>query len=92
MLAFNANIGMKVNVGRIQPFHQPLICGNFDSKLQEFKLKTMTQVINIFAFSFVYNPTKAHHMLVIMFDPYFKNMKIIWDFMGDKLIVQIVTE
>ncbi len=52
----------------------------------------MTQVINIFAFSFVYNPTKAHHMLVIMFDPYFKNMKIIWDFMGDKLIVQIVTE
>lgn len=83
---------MKVNVGIIQAFFQPLICGNFDSKLQEFKLKMMTQVINIFTFVFVYNPTKAHHMLVIIFDPYFKNMKIIWDFMNDQLAVQIVTK
>jgi hypothetical protein len=52
----------------------------------------MTQVINIFTFAFVYNPTKARHMLVIMFDPYFKNMKIRWDFMGDQLAVQIVIE
>jgi hypothetical protein len=52
----------------------------------------MTQAINISTFAFVYNPTKAHHMIVIMFGPYFKNMKIIWDFMGDQLVVQIVTK
>lgn len=30
---FTLCINMKVHVGRIQAFHQPLICGNFDLKL-----------------------------------------------------------
>jgi hypothetical protein len=35
---------------------------------------------------------KAHNMLAIMFDPCFKNMKIIWDFVGDSLTLQVVAE
>jgi hypothetical protein len=31
-------------------------------------------------------------MMVIMFDPHFKNMKIIWDFMGNWFVVQIVAK
>jgi hypothetical protein len=41
----------------------------------------MAQVVQILmpflAFSMVYNETKAHNMLVVMLDPYFKDMKII---------------
>ncbi len=53
----------------------------------------MILVINILtsflAFSFVYNPTKAHKMLIIMINPCFKNIKIIWDFLGDWLQVKL---
>lgn len=56
----------------------------------------MTQVINILipflAFAFAYNPTKVHKMMVIMPDPHFKNMKIIWDFLGNWFVVQIVAK
>jgi hypothetical protein len=31
-------------------------------------------------------------MLAIMFDPCFKNMKVIWDFVGDSLAFRIVAE
>jgi hypothetical protein len=47
----------------------------------------MIQVINILtpflALAFAYNPTKVHKMMVIMLDPHFKNMKIIWGFLGN---------
>ncbi len=36
-----------------------------------------------------YNQTKAHNMLVIMFDPYLKNMKDIGNFMGNAHAIQI---
>jgi hypothetical protein len=38
---------MKANVTKVQTLNHPQICEDFDSKLQEFKLKMMTQVINI---------------------------------------------
>jgi hypothetical protein len=31
-------------------------------------------------------------MMVIMFDPHFKNMKIIWDFLGNWFVVQFVAK
>lgn len=56
----------------------------------------MILVINILtpflAFDFVYNPTKVHKMIVIMFDPHFKNVKIIQDFLGNWFVVQIVAK
>jgi hypothetical protein len=30
-------------------------------------------------------------MLAMMFDPYFMNMKVIWDFVGNAYTIQIVT-
>jgi hypothetical protein len=30
-------------------------------------------------------------MLAIMFDPHFKNMNVIWDFVGHAYAIQIVT-
>jgi len=62
---------------------------DFDSKLHKFKLRMMTQVINILfpflAFVLAYNQAKAHNMFVIMLDLGFKNMKIIWDFVGNDM-------
>ncbi len=49
----------------------------------------MGQVFNalgpFMAFSKSYITAKAHDMLVIMLDPRFKNMKVIWDFVSDSL-------
>jgi len=54
------------------------------------------QVLNalgpFLAFSQSYIIAKAHNMLAIMLDPRFKNMKIIWDFVGDSLALQVVAE
>jgi hypothetical protein len=54
-----------------------------------------TQVINILspflAFVLAYNQAKVHNMLVIMLDPWSKNMKVIWDFVGHAHTIQIVT-
>jgi hypothetical protein len=56
----------------------------------------MTQVINILSpfltFALVYNQAKVHNMLAIMFDPWFKNMKLIWDFVGHAHAIQIVID
>jgi hypothetical protein len=38
---------MKVGVANIEALNQSLVCGNFDSKLQEFKWKVMVQVVGI---------------------------------------------
>jgi hypothetical protein len=64
---------MKVDMARIQALNQPLIHGDFDSELQEFKLKMMMmQIINILSpfltFVLAYNQAKAHNMLAIMLD------------------------
>ncbi len=44
------------------------------------------------AFFESYIIAKAHNMLAIMFDPHFKNMKVIWDFVGDSLALQVMLE
>jgi hypothetical protein len=79
--AFTLCITRKTNVAKAQTLNQPLIHGDFDSKLQDFKSRTMTQVINILspflAFASTCDPAKVHNMLVIMLDLHFKNMKVI---------------
>jgi hypothetical protein len=56
----------------------------------------MGQVFNtlgpFLAFSKSYIATKTHNMLAITFDLCFKNMKVIRDFMGDSLALQVVTK
>jgi hypothetical protein len=51
----------------------------------------MKQVVNILiwclTFSSAYNQAKPNNMLIIMFKPYFKNMKITWDFMDNALVI-----
>jgi hypothetical protein len=72
------------DVVRNQALNQLLIHG--DLELQEFKLRMMMQVINIvspfLAFVLAYNQAKVHNMLAIMFNPHFKNMKVLRDFVG----------
>jgi hypothetical protein len=50
------------------------------------------QVINILspflAFASPYNQANAHNMLAIMLDPHFKNMKVIWNFVGNAHAIQ----
>jgi hypothetical protein len=57
---------MKVNVANIEALNQPLIHGDFDSKLQELKQKMMVQVVRIFmsllAFLMIYNHSKSFNM------------------------------
>jgi hypothetical protein len=54
----------------------------------------MTQVINILfpflTFASTYNHTKPHNILAIMLNLHLKNMKVIWDSMGNALAIQIV--
>jgi hypothetical protein len=63
---------MKVDVARIQALNPFLIRGNFDSKLQEFKLRMMTQIINILSpfltFALAYNQADVHNIMAIMLD------------------------
>jgi hypothetical protein len=44
------------------------------------------------AFFESYIAAKAHNMLAIMFDPRFKNMNVICDFVGDSFALQVVAE
>jgi hypothetical protein len=51
----------------------------------------MKQVVNILisflTFSSAYNQARPNNMLIIMFKPHFKNMKVTWDFMGNALAI-----
>jgi hypothetical protein len=39
-----------------------------------------------------YHETKVEKMLVVILDPHFKNMKIIWEFVGNAQVNAIVVE
>jgi len=60
------------------------MCGDFDSELQEFKLRMMAQILNVlrlfltFFESFI--QSKVYNMLATMLDLCFKNMKVIRDY------------
>jgi len=58
---------MKGNVPRAQALNQLLIYGDFNFKLQKFKLRMMMQVINILspflAFALTYNQAKTHNII-----------------------------
>ncbi len=77
---------IKVDVCRTQALNQPFIRRDFDSELQEFKLRMMGQVLNTLGPFLVLSEssiaTKAHNMLVIMFDPCFKNNESYMGFCG----------
>ncbi len=44
------------------------------------------------SFSMAYNHSKAHTILAIILGPHFKNMKCIWDFVSNSIVVEIVGE
>jgi hypothetical protein len=54
----------------------------------------MGQIFNalgpFLAFSESYITAKAHNMLAIMLNPRFKNMKVIWEFLNNSLVLQVV--
>jgi len=87
---------IKANVCKIQTLIQPFIQGDFDLELQKFELKMMGQVLNalgpFLTFSKSYIAAKTHNMLAIMLDFCFKTMKVIWDFLGNSLALQIVAK
>jgi hypothetical protein len=72
-------------VGRIQVLNQ-----------QEFKLKMIAQVLNVLGlflkFSIFFIQTTSHNILAIMFDPCFKNIKIIQNYVGNFIANEIVTK
>jgi hypothetical protein len=39
-----------------------------------------------------YHETKVKKMLVVILDPHFKNMKIIWEFVGNAQVSALVVE
>jgi hypothetical protein len=86
---------MKFEVAKIQNLNEPFIQNDFDLKL-EFKLKMNSQVLNILtpylAFSSTYIYSKAHNMLSIMLDPHFQNMKVIWEYVGDLVVDDVVAK
>jgi hypothetical protein len=50
-------------------------------------------VLKLFlAFTFSFQPYNAHNMLVLILDPHFKSLQIIWDYVGVKVAMQIVIE
>jgi hypothetical protein len=63
---------MKVGVANNEVLNQSLIFGDFDSKLYEFKWRMMAQVVRklmpFLAFSMAYNYSRAHNILMIMFN------------------------
>jgi nuclear transport factor 2 (NTF2) superfamily protein len=56
----------------------------------------MVQVVGILmpflASSMAYNHYKTHNMFVIIFDFHYKNMKCIWNFVGNSIVVRIIVE
>jgi hypothetical protein len=54
------------------------------------------QMINVLtpflAFSSSYINAKVHNMLAIMLDLCLKNMKVIWDYVGNTVVVNVVLE
>jgi hypothetical protein len=47
---------------------------------------------SILTFFETYITTKAHNMLIIMLDPWFKNLKIMSDFVGDSIVFQVIAK
>jgi hypothetical protein len=84
---------MKCETSSIEALNYLLIQGKFESKLQKFKLWMMSQVLKILAhflaFLGIYIATKTH-MLVIILDVLFKNVKIVQDFVGNSIALQVV--
>jgi hypothetical protein len=66
--------------------------GDFDSKLQDFKLKMMAQILNVFGCIFKKNHLDWNicNMLSIMFDPCFKNMNTIQDYVSNSTTSEVV--
>jgi len=87
---------MKYNVIWIGVLDAPLILGDFGLELQIFLIMdddVNDQHINVsFIISMAYNQAKAQNMLLIMFDPYFQNMKIKQDYVGNFVAIQIVVD
>ncbi len=90
--AFTLCILMKFKDSKIQNLNQPLEV----QKLLKFKLSMNTKVISVFppflAFSSSYINANAHNMFSIMLDLCFKNMKLIWHYLGNVIVDDVVAK
>ncbi len=81
-------------MAKFEKLSQPFIQNFFDSKLLEFKLWKNSWMISILApflaFFGTYIHSKAHDVLSIMLDPYFKKLKAIWDYVGNSVGIDVV--
>ncbi len=84
---------MKWETSSNEALNYPLIQGKFDSKSQKIKLWMTSQILKILAhflaFLGIYIATKTH-MLVIILDILFKNVKIVQDFVANFIAFQVV--
>jgi len=49
--------------------------------------QVVNNLISFLIFCSTYNQAKTNNMLIIMFKPHFKSMKVTWDFMGNALAI-----
>ncbi len=49
----------------------------------------LTSILTFFG---TYITTKTHNMLTIMLDPWFKNLKIVSDFVGNSIVFQVIAK
>ncbi len=49
------------------------------------------QMINVLTLFWAFSSSYIN-MLVIMLDPHFKNMKVIWDYVGNMVVVNVVSK
>ncbi len=65
--------------------------GGFDSKLQALWMHVMGEFMEILApfltFASIYIATKAHNMLTLMQDPYFKFLDVVKGFIGRAKVI-----
>jgi hypothetical protein len=68
----------------------------FDHELKEFEVCMKRQILEVLlpfiSFLHAYDRKRGHNMLALMFDPRFKNMKLITIFLGRKNDVIIVAK
>jgi hypothetical protein len=56
------------------------------------KLQVISVLTPFLAFSNSYINAKVHNMLVNMLDPHFTNMKVIWDYVGNMVVINVVSK
>jgi hypothetical protein len=63
----------------------------FDHELKELMVQMKQQILKVLlpfiSFLHIFDTRKGHNMLVLMFDPRFKSMKLVTMFMGHEMLL-----